>query len=353
MEKLIKIRPYKAGDEKELNDLFNKIFHKSRPLEKWKWMYCENPASKNIAEWVTVAEKDGKIVGHYASWAVDFKVGDRVVTAGEPIDTMIDPENKGGIELLINLIKEHAKNNHGIAAFTFGFPNKEIYEIGKRLLGYEDLGVMIQYFKRLSIREAVKSRFPGCPSFILQLAHKACRIFYSLTLSLQKMKGDNGRSIKRVHHFDERVDKLWELIRSRYGIMAVRNQRYLNWRYGKGPFTIFIAERMGTLEGYVVLKLEGDAVKSGLIMDCFALDEAIPALLQAALRFFIDHGADYVLCGIIREDPFMAHLKRSGFREHKGFPPIPIVYGPLSSEIDLNFLKNPANWHFAYGDKER
>lgn len=180
------IRPYRSRDEESINALFNRVFNKSRPLEKWKWMYAENPAAKNIAEWVTVAETDGTIVGHYASWAVDFKFGHTVVTAAEPIDTIIDPSMKGGIKPLAKLIEQHFQNNHGIAAFAYGFPNDIAYEVGKRFLGYKDLSVMVEYFKRLSLRSALKSRFPLCPFFLSAFIHKISKTFYSLCLSLQK-----------------------------------------------------------------------------------------------------------------------------------------------------------------------
>lgn len=316
-------------------------------------MYAENPAAKNIAEWVTVAEADRNIVGHYASWAVDFKFGHTVVTAAEPIDTIIDPSIKGGIKPLARLIEQHFQNNHGVAAFAYGFPNNIAYEVGKRFLGYKDLSVMVEYFKRLSLRSALKSRFPQCPSFISALIHKTCNTFYSFLLSMKKPAKDKDLLITKVHKFDKRVNALWDTVKDRYGIMAVRNQNYLNWRYGWGQYTIFIAERKGIMEGYVVLKMEEKAAKVGLIIDLLALEKTSLSLLHAALRFFIDHEADYALCGILKEDPFKMSLEKMGFRAHKGFPPLPVVYSPLSPKIDLNLFKNPANWHFTYGDKER
>lgn len=135
--------------------------------------------------------------------------------------------------------------------------------------------------------------------------------------------------------------------------MAVRNQNYLNWRYGWGQYTILIAERKGVMEGYAVLKMEKKTANVGFIMDILALEKTSIPLLCAALRFFMDCGVDYALCGILREDPFKTSLEKMGFHEHKGFPPLPVVYSPLSSKIDVNVSKNPAHWHFTYGDKER
>lgn len=347
------IRPYRSGDEESINSLFNRVFNKSRPLEKWKWMYAENPAAKNIAEWVTVAETDGTIVGHYASWAVDFKFCHTVVTAAEPIDTIIDPSMKGGIKPLAKLIEQHFQNNHDIATFAYGFPNDIAYEVGKRFLGYKDLSVMVEYFTRLSLRSALKSRFPLCPFFLSALIHKISKTFYSFRLSLQKTAKDRNLVITKVPKFDERVNVFWDTVKDRYGIMAVRNQNYLNWRYGWGQYTILIAERKGVMEGYAVLKIEEKAAKVGLIMDLLAREGASLPLLYAALSFFIDCGADYALCGILKEDSFKRYLEKMGFREHKGFPPLPVVYSPLSSKLDVTVSKNPANWHFTYGDKER
>ena len=351
-ENNIKIRSYNPGDEEDINNLFNRVFNKARPLKKWKWMYTENPFyNKDLAKWITIAEKEGRIIGHYASWAINFKFGNRIVTAAEPIDTVVDPSRRG-IKLLTSLIEQHKQNNHGIAAFAYGFPNKIAYEIGERFFGYKVLGVMIEYFRRLSLRCAVKNRFPKCPSLILNLIHKISQKFYSLIVSI-KIRRDKQLCIKMVHSLDERVNSLWNITKDRYGIMTVRDQKYLNWRYSYGSYTILIAERMGTLEGYAILKIEEKVAKVGLIMDFLSVEKSTLSLLHASLEYFIEHGTDYVLCSILKEDPFNVYLKGVGFHEHSGFQPIPVVYSQLSSEIDIDFLKNPANWHLCYGDKER
>ena len=153
-----------------------------------------------------------------------------------------------------------------------------------------------------------ENRFPKCPSLILNLIHKISQKFYSLIVSI-KIRRDKQLCIKMVHSLDERVNSLWNITKDRYGIMAVRDQKYLNWRYSYGSYTILIAERMGTLEGYAILKIEGKIAKVGLIMDFLSVEKAYFIITARLAKYFIEHGTDYVLCSILKEDPFNVHLK--------------------------------------------
>ncbi len=344
----ITIRPYRPGDEKVINDLFNRIFKKSRTLDEWKWKFIDNPSSKDPALWVTVAENNGKIVGHYASIPIEMKIKDKVALAGQPVDLMIDPSFRSGARIFWELNKENKKNNKGISAFAFGFPNENSYEVGKRFLGYKDLCEMVQLFKRLSYRNAIKRRVKLLPCWILNLIDKLSRLFYRLTFAVKNL--NERASVRNVDYFDERIDGLWEKAKDRYAIMTIRNLSYLRWRYKNENYTKIIAERGNELLGYSVIKIEEfkDA-RVGYLLDILYKDNIKP-ILSGTLKHLLWMNVDYVLCVIIQGDPMEKYFEQFGFRKHKGFKRFPIVCNPLSPDLDNGFLKKPQNWHLTYGD---
>lgn len=350
MESSIEIRPYRPGDERGINELFNKVFNKSRTIEEWRHKFGANPFAKDLSNWITVAETGDRIVGHYASIPMEVKYKGILIVAGQPVDTMIDPLARKNIGLLLGLVRKHLENNMGIACFNFGFPNEEAYQMGKMFLGYKELGEMVHLFKRLSLRIAVRRRLPFCPSWIVGLFHRLSRFFYGPLLSTMK---SSGCLIEEVDMFDERADRLWEEFKDISPVMVVRRMAYLNWRYRGRGYTIFVARDEVSIKGYIVLKVEnGEGTKVGYIVDLFSKDDVSVPLLVNALHFFVKQDVDYVLCGIIVGDPMEGYLRRVGFKRHKGFDPLHIVCGPLSPDIDVAFLMESKNWRLTYGDTD-
>ena len=100
------IRPYRPGDERGMNDLYNRVFGKRRSLRGWYMKYQSyGPVSRFIA---SVAEREGKIVGMYPALVSFFQVGDREVLFGLPVDVCVDPDHRSS-RLLQELKKCAAK----------------------------------------------------------------------------------------------------------------------------------------------------------------------------------------------------------------------------------------------------
>ncbi|HZX48059.1 MAG TPA: GNAT family N-acetyltransferase [Nitrospirota bacterium] len=347
----IKVRQYRSGDEKGINELFGRLFHKSRTPGEWEWKFRNNPHSRKPADWITVAERDDCIVGHYASLPVEMKYKDSVVLASQPVDTMIDLSAKGAT--LLKLVKMHQQNKRDADAFTFGFPNEMAYEVGKLVLGYQDLGEMVQYFKRLSLRSAIKRRFPYCPYLLTTIIHRVSQALYGMALSLSAIKSGVSRTliIEEGDTFDSKVNRLWEAVRNRFGIAVIRRDAYLNWRYKKRGYIILLCKEGEDLSGYAVLKITGQpGTRVGYIMDLLSKEEVTAPLLIRVLRIFVERDVDFALCGLMKGDSMERDIGKVGYRRHNEFKHIPVVCVPLSTDIEKDYLMRPENWHFTYGD---
>ncbi len=344
-DKNLTIRPFARGDETQINDLFNKIFQKSRPLDAWHWKYMDNPAMEDVSKQVAVIEKEGAIVGHYGGVLLDMKVRDKILKLYQPVDTMKDREAKIGLKSLRRLYHLHMGAVTEIALLGFGFPNEKHYTVGKKLFGYKDLGEFIGLFRRLSFRSALKRRWPSAPAFLMRLVHRISR--FCLTLKLRER---NDYQIDEATSFDDWVETLWEEEKDRYGITPVRSKRYLSWRYeGKG-FHLIRARKGDRVCGYAVLCVDGgEDAAIGYVFDFFSSEDATGPLLQAVLRFFAERDADFARCGVVRGSPMERDLQAVGFYRKDAFPPSPMAWVPFHYHIDHAYVTDPANWHIFYG----
>ncbi|MCF6158420.1 MAG: GNAT family N-acetyltransferase [wastewater metagenome] len=348
---IIHIRPYKPGDEEAINSLFNTVFHKTRTIEEWDWKFRDNPAVRDMEEWIIVAESNGRIISHYANMPTEIKYNNGLLTAGQYVDIMIDPLARKNAQLFWKLVREHSKNSKKTTSFTFGFPNEIAYQVGKLFLGYKDLGGMVQLFKRLSFRSALKRRFPWCPKWIINFIHAFSKIFYQFNLMARTT--DGNIIVKTVNMFDERIDKFWNTVKDRYGIMVVRNLSYLNWRYKNKQYSILIGEEGGELIGYAVTKIEdNNDARVGYIIDILSCDNKTTSLLKGALQLLLKQDVDYVLSALLAHDPLCTYHRKLGFKRHKEFKPIQVTITPLTKEVDTKYLLNQENWHITYGDTD-
>ncbi len=347
----IKSRPYRDGDEEGINDLFNRVFGKNRTIEQWRWKYIENPAVGDPSQWIMLLDRGGEIVGHYASMPVDMICGGEVVKACQPVDTMIDPGAKVGIKMLRDMFREGVALAAQEARFGFGFPNEVAYKVGKKLLGYKDLGRMEQFWRRLSLKGAVKRRMPRLPGSLVNSAHRLSKAFYSATLST------GGHTIEEAGGFGEAtlpaLDRLWDEVKETLRISAIRNGRYLHWRYSDRGYIILTARDGEDVTGYVVLKMsDSGEEKVGFVIDFLSKEETAEFLLKSALRYFVERDAEFCLCAVVPGSPMAPYLEEAGFEGGKGFDSFPIVYVGRSSEEENDFQMNLSNWHLTYGDTD-
>jgi hypothetical protein len=351
----VEIRMYKAGDEEGINRLFNRTFGKSRTLQEWKRKYMDNPAVGDLSQWIAVMERRGEIVGHLAGLPIEMHYKDLTVKAALMVDMMIDSSVKGGLEYPLDLFAFAAEKIRNTALFSFGFPNEIAFTIGKWVLshqGYREVGKLVQLFKRLSWRNAVKRRFRWCPSFVIDLIHLLGKTYYRLEIASKG--GCSGTRISITHCFDERVDALWDRVAGIYGISTVRKLTYLKWRYEREPYVILLAEKGTSLVGYAVVSISNHKdVRAGYIVDMIADKDYALATLAGALRYFMDHDVDHALCGVLSLDSsFCKVLSNMGLGFNKGFEPIRVTVIPLSPNADREFIYRPENWYLTYGDSD-
>lgn len=92
-------------------------------------------------------KKDNQIIGIYFVLPEKFYFKTDFILAGQSVDTLIDKKFRGNLQALrnlTNLVYEEIKNND--IKFIYGIPNKNIYLIRKKLLGWNDIAYVNSYF---------------------------------------------------------------------------------------------------------------------------------------------------------------------------------------------------------------
>jgi hypothetical protein len=349
----IVIDTYKDGDEIGINNLFNSVFNQNRDLKEWEWKFMESPI--NSRPFVILAKDGEKIVGQYSCIAFYLKYRDTIVRSVQPVDNFVDEDYRGGakgIQVQMFLKLEEALRNNGID-MGFGFPNREAYIVGKRLLKYVDLIKIENFFKRLSWRLALKKR-ANIPLLIDFLGWMS-RFLIRFSIAIQK-KPIRGIQYRWLRDLDARIDSFWEKISEQYGIMVKRDFTYLNWRYCKKPgrdYHILQAEKDGNIVGITIVKYEDrEDARIGFIMECIAVKEPylMENLVRRGLIFLLQNKVDYVLCRLSSGDSIRSIFNKIGFAPKEGIWDSNVVYKIYSSKVDDSILKDPSMWHISFGD---
>jgi hypothetical protein len=164
--------------------------------------------------------------------------------------------------------------------------------------------------------------------------------------------------IRKMTHFDERIEEFWGEISHYYHFVIERSQDYLNWRYCDprgGDYLVKIAQTGAKILGYMVLRINRHQrdYPIGYIADLLTLPDrpdVATALVEDALNFFEGHPINMTHCMVIKNHPYEAILRKNGFIT-KGEKP-PLFYRDYIEVDELGRLEADSRSliHFAYGD---
>lgn len=355
MNKSWSIREYNDGDEEKINSLLNQVYKLDRSLSHWYWEFLNNPEGFNTL----LAVDENHIIGHLAALKRKINIGELEIPASIEVEGVTHPKyGRQGIfvslgeKLLSDLEKEHI-------ALVYGFPNENALHGHRKLNCIElfKLHVMIRplNFKKVSEKSLSNkiSRF---------FAIVAGRITFSLFYRPKKPRIESGVEIKMLDEFDSRFDDFWKKAQAHFNIILKRDSKYLNWRFIRNPsrkYEVFVALKDEQILAWIIVRVfERYGLKNGAIVDMLALPEskgAAQALIHTAIEHFKQKDVDLMACSIPKWSDYYTVLKKCGFAtcpkklnpKEESF----IVY-PLSTEIDIDFVKKGTNWYITWGDTD-
>ncbi len=287
----------------------------STAQKKFQWYYEQNPVGRGIC--LSLGEAGSpKAIGSAGVGFRRFLVNGKEAMAALVADLAVNRAHRTLYPALL-LQRRVIETASERAAFIYGMPNSEASAVFKRL-GYRKIAVISRY--ALVIRSAgyVKKRLNGSI-----FAHPAAGLVdaFRHIMVLKTWKGTpRGYAAGIVTTFDRRFDNLWAKASLNLRCAAVRDSRFLNWRYSACPerrysaFTLSEKNGKESLMGYIVYYLKDRAVQ---IDDILAVDNegALETLLTAFVKCVKEMDADSISIGICGGPGLTGILEKCGFRK--------------------------------------
>lgn len=309
----IAIRTCQERDHEGLFALYGSVFGTDavdRFRRRWRWQFLENPVNHRFSSQMWVADRDGEIVGFLASFPTRMKVGHTEQIIYHDCDLIVSPTaRRMGIgEGLVRAYDEFP--NPLSNALAYAPANGRI----RGRVGYRPLRAVPFYYRPLQpaqvLEFARRSRRVPAPLNTVPLAWFVDAAAYAGDLTvragnaLREPSVPSDLAVETVSSAGSAFDELWNRLRHKFPLAAVRDRQFVTWRYLNDPVfdhTLTVARTAGgALRGYIATRLgPKDGMTVGRIIDVFCDPDApavVDALIAGALRVFQEAGCGAVSC---------------------------------------------------------
>ncbi len=322
----------------EVADTVNASFASDLPLDRFRWLYQENPDGPATA-WVACDDRSGKIIGttavcprririggtgrHVLAWnCCDFSIRSRYRTMGAAIK--LRRAARAGVDA-------------GDSQFLYAHPNDRMLAIHLQV-GHRPLGRMVRHAKLLRTSSGV---WP---------------IDRASALAFRMVGADLWRHSRHEAGLVEpwplaALDSLFEDASCRLGTAVVRDSRYLEWRFRQNPLEraeMIIARRGDRLTGYLIFTVKGDI---GVVKDWLAVDSSsLDALFQKLTKEMRRRDAPSISVTALESHPDLPRLTALGFLRRPDSTTAVVYVNPDLAESKM--VTNPAAWYMTLGDRD-
>jgi hypothetical protein len=340
-----RVRDYQDGDETDIVNLVNIEGKPRYDLRQWLWWFKNNP----YGFLTCVSEHDGKIVGHMGLSLLDIKVGDQIIRASQASALIVHPDFRHqGMFLAIGKALMKKASEEGVL-FTYGFPNEPAYR-GHLKYGWFDVSMIPVLATYFNTYETTTMRTLGP---LAKTVSSFVDYFFSKKRSRKFLPIENLR-ISQISRFDESINEFWNRVSKDYGVIVVRNSKYLNWKYFSRPdahYNVLLAERDGQVEGYLVLYIrELGKKKYGYIIDVLCRSEDVFLnLLHRAFKYFSEKKVGSTKCLMLKNYFTYRTLKDQGFTPFLRRK-IRLCARINSPDLFPFYRAHAKQWYVTYGD---
>jgi len=323
---------------------------RDRPIDRrhYDWLYRENPDGQAVL-WSIRKEETGEMAGFTVALPRRVLADGRPRTCWNGADFSIRPKFRTlGVAVKLRRAAREGVDA-GCVDFLYANPNAKMQIIHEKV-GHWPVGAMVRYAKPLRSEEYLRRRFGG--RWLPAVAGKVADRVLRLRSAERRHRPTFSTCIVESPRFDDRFDRLFEVVDSGRRVVGVRDSRYLDWRYVRNPLyqTHAVLARDGdSLAGYVLFVLE-DAIAH--VKD--VLSPADGRVARDLLARLIRHAAKLRLAGIsavvLEGHPIVDILRDFGFARREDSSQM-FAYVPPASPLARVVLK-PKSWLFSVGDRD-
>ncbi len=347
-----KVRIYREGDETGIIDLMNLVLRGTKhDIEFWSWKYKTAPRGFLTV----VAEDHGELVGHMGLQLMNIMVGNKIITGSQACDLCVHPDylRQGMFLAMGKTLMKKAKDEK--VFLTYGFPTEPAY-YGHIQYGWFDVSKIPILVTCFDTHQAVAGELRRLKRAepILRSAAKYLDWLFSIWRQRSASSFENIE-MTQVSRFDRGIDEIWKKVSTDYGIIVVRDHRYLNWRYFAKPsahYYVIVAKMEGKIQGYVVLsKSKSRGRDIGYIADILSVSKGVFfGLVHASIEHLSGQSVDSVRCLMQRNQVWYQALKKSGFTPYLSQRTRFIAR--VNSKEFFQTYKEGGEWYVTAGDSD-
>ena len=225
----VTIRSYRRGDEDAIQEAFEAVFAKRRPLADWRWKFEQPPRGSRIS---LAFDAGGRLLCQYAAIVLDVAWSGETILAGQIVDVLSRAGGglgRRGTPFLRTVEDFLADAAAGGLAFIYGFPGERHQRVGE-IAGLYNRTAPIE---RLTCE--LEAPWPETPRGALTEGFDAAAL-----------------------------DRLWGRSRTRYRAAAVRDAAWFAWRYAARPRSDYAqlgVRRGGQCRAWGVLAADGETAR--------------------------------------------------------------------------------------------
>ena len=276
------VRRYDSGDREGVLSLYG-LQWDDRPSDDWfEWKYVSDPYLSHVP--ITVAERDGEVVGAQAYLPCQIRWGNDTALALQPTDAVVHPDHRR--QGLYTRITREAIDFYADRepAFFYNFPNDAALGAQKEL-GWSAVTEVVNYYRLQRATELVDSSEADPLTRALGQAADSVAGAY---LGVRDFSANVADGVDVTRHSSVPVDALTTLYESNVpeAFHVHRDERFYRWFFGSPSYehTTYVARRDGSPVASLTTRTRHG--RKVLVMDALpasSRSEAFANLLAAAV----------------------------------------------------------------------
>lgn len=293
-----------------------------RSMALWTWTYAHNPAGRRAF----VALEGERVVAHFAALPVRTWADGRELVFAQGIDSFALPSHRGaaGGNAFLRTARAFFETYGGEAdALYYGWPSERAWRLGKRALGYEAVRTQMALVRPVGGTERTR---------------------------------ESAFEVARLVELDHQALWLFERCAAGLGAAAVRDARFLTWRFLEHPearYEVLGARSAdGILRGLAVYRRGTGPFRGlGCIVDWLvpALEAEVGDGLLAALERCARRDGVSALALWLNEDArWFARFQELGFLVHP--TPWRLAVKSFTPRLDAQWMR--AGWWSTLADSD-
>lgn len=309
----LEIRPWRAGDEAAILQLFQASFGRPLPDAFWRWRYLDHPSGGPL---VMLAWDGERLAAHYAASHAPLQIGSEIVPAALSMTTMTDPAYRGqGLMERTGSALYEVMSASGIEA-VWGFPN---------------------IFSNVTFQK--------------KLGWRAVADIANLCLVLGDRQRTDVAEAVEMDRTDARFARLATRVAGMQSVAGARSAETLEWRVDRNPVNrysrLILPDGPEDIAAYAILKPYG---ADALDLVDFRADgtEAARMMLEAVAFRAWAAGKRRINAWCLNRDAHRQEFERTGFAAGA-----PVTYfGARPFAARQTGLTDPRNWRLSLLDSD-